>query len=332
MLDIIDYKEGMKITENCIIRNMPSEVYHSEIGLSNSGLKMLLDCPARYYYKYLSGEYEPKEKPAYKIGKACHCYTLEGIEAFEKKYWHNPYSDMSKTEIVKLLQDKHGYDITISKFTVADLTEMLLDEEGIERKEINLNKNEMNLVVNTARAIKANEKAYAAFSQKGECELSIFWKEDDIWLKCRPDFLPYDCLDIPDYKSCRSVNPVVFYVDFLKYGYHIQAAMYKRGIKAVTGIEVQTFFDVAQEKEPPYITQVYVPDMALVEFGNKAVNNAIKIYKDCKSTGIWQAYSDKVIEMTIQDKPDELESYFDKDKGICYPPKYLDSILSKYEI
>src|SRR5699024_8245087 len=130
---------------------------------------------------------------------------------------------------------------SISKFLVSDLMQILLDNAGIERKEIHLNRTEMNQVIGTARAIKANKQANAAFSQKGECELSIFWKEDDTWLKCRPDFLPYDCLDIPDYKTCQSVNPETFYKDFLNYGYHIQAAMYKRGIQAVTGIDVQTF-------------------------------------------------------------------------------------------
>ena len=48
---IIDYEEGMEIKPPCIIRGMSVEVCfnHSIEGLSNSGLKMLLDCPARYY-------------------------------------------------------------------------------------------------------------------------------------------------------------------------------------------------------------------------------------------------------------------------------------------
>ena len=82
---IIDYKEGMQITEPCIVRGIPIDVYHKMPALSNSGLKMLLDCPARYYYKYLSGEYEAKEKPSFKIGKACHCYILDGNESLCKK-------------------------------------------------------------------------------------------------------------------------------------------------------------------------------------------------------------------------------------------------------
>jgi len=49
MLDFIDYKEDMEISEPCIIRGMPNEIYHKTPGLSNSGLKTLIDCPAKYY-------------------------------------------------------------------------------------------------------------------------------------------------------------------------------------------------------------------------------------------------------------------------------------------
>ena len=47
---IIDYKEGMEIKPPCIIRGMPQKVYHSIEGLSNSGLKMLLDCPCKILF------------------------------------------------------------------------------------------------------------------------------------------------------------------------------------------------------------------------------------------------------------------------------------------
>ena len=76
-MNILNFKEGMKITEPCIIRGMPSEIYHKMPALSNSGLKTLIKCPAKYYYKYISGEYEPKEKPYFKIGKAAHKYMTQ---------------------------------------------------------------------------------------------------------------------------------------------------------------------------------------------------------------------------------------------------------------
>ena len=331
---ILNYKEGMEIKKPCIVRGMPSEVYHSMPALSNSGLKTLLDCPAKYYYKYLSGEYEYKEKPSFKIGKAAHMYLLEGRKEFEKVYWHNPYSEFKKDELVKKLQEL-GYDDSIKKFLVTDLMEMLLDKEGIEPKAIHLTKSELNQVVCMTRNALNDKRAKNALSQKGEPELSIFWQDEKtgVWLKCRPDFLPYDCNIVPDYKTAESVRPEEFYKSFIKYGYYIQAAMYRMGIKAVTGVDVDSFFFIAQEKEPPYITQFYNPRQEdFITWGEKKIYAAIEKYKECESTGIWNTYSDRIIELRIEPAPDDLLGTYDKELGIIYAPKWIDTELLKYEV
>lgn len=331
-MKIIDYEPGMLIMKPCAIRGMPIDVYHKHPALSESGLKTLLDCPARYYYKYISGEYEYKEKPSFKIGKACHKYILEGENAFKKEYWHNPYSEYTKPEILRILKEKYNYNAP-KTMPVSDLMDILLKNEGIEPSPIHLNKNELNQVIGTARAIKNNKKAYNAFHQKGESEISLFWidEETGILLKCRPDFLPKDHKLVPDYKTCQSVNPNVFYGDFVKYGYHIEAAMYMQGIYEVFGDEVETFFFVAQEKEPPYITQVFVPDTGIITYGEKAVRLGIKKYIECQEKGFWGAYSEDVIEMTIVPKPDDLIGNFDRSTSVCYAPRWIDYELLKYE-
>ena len=331
-MNIKNYKEGMTIQAPCAIRGMPIDVYHKHPALSESGLKTLLDCPARYYYKYLSGDYEPKEKPSFKIGKACHKYILEGEDAFYKEYWHNPYSEYTKPEILRILKEKFNYDAPKTTL-VSDLMDILLKNEGIERKPIHLNKNELNQVIGTARAIKNNKKAYNAFHQKGESEISLFWidEETGLMLKCRPDFLPADHKLVPDYKTCQSVNPEIFYGDFIKYGYHIEAAMYMAGIKAVFDDDVETFFFVAQEKEPPYITQVYVPDDAIVTYGDKAVRLGINKFIECQQKGFFGTYSESVIEMTIAPKPEEMIGNYDRENSICYAPYWVDREILKYE-
>lgn len=332
VMKIIDYTENMPILKPCAVRGMPIEAYHRHPALSESGLKTLIDCPARYYYKYLSGEYEAKERPSFKIGKACHKYILEGEEAFKSEYWHNPYTENTKTELLEILKAKYNIDLPKTSL-VGHVMDTLLEKEGIEPKPIHLNKNELNQVIGTSRAIKNNTKAYNAFHQKGESEISLFWVDDEtgLLLKCRPDFLPQDHKLVPDYKTCSSVNPYTFYKDFFYYGYHIEAAMYMKGIQAVFGDEVETFFFVAQEKEPPYITQVFVPDMGFIAYGEKAVRLGINKYIECQEKGIWPSYSEDVVELTIIPKPDDLVNDFDKETSICYAPKWLDHELLKYE-
>jgi hypothetical protein len=327
---IIDYEENMLINEPCIIRGMPDEVYHNSKGLSRSGLKLLLDCPAKYYYKYLSGEYEPKEKPSFKIGKAAHKYILEGKESFENTYWHNPYSDLKKADIEKLLFEKHNYS---EKGLMSDLMGRLLDFEGIHPKEIELSQSELNIIVGLARSIRSNPTANAAFKQDGESELSIFWidEETGLWLKCRPDFLPYNCQLVPDYKTTTSAKPENLWTSFIDYGYHLQAAMYRQGIKAVTGLEVENFFFVMQEKEPPFISQIFVPDELMIDSGEKQMRYAIDRYVECKETGIWQAYSDKIIQLSLAPRPEDLSTNFDAENGTAYAPAWVDAALLKYD-
>ena len=328
------WKEGMKIDKPCAIVGMPIEVYHSHEGLSNSGLKMLLDCPARYYYKYLSGEYEYQEKPHFKIGKAAHCYILEGANEFTKKYWHNPYAKLVKEDIINILLTKNFKETELKKMKVVELKELLLEVMGIEPKEIELTDSELNQVISLAKAIRENPLAKGAFSQKGKSEVSLFWQDEEtgIWLKCRPDWLPDNHVNIPDYKTCQSVNPKTFYYDFIKYGYHVQSAMYQEGIRAVFGDEVESFFFVAQEKEPPYISQVYLCDSSITLYGLKAMRNGIEKYIECKEKGVWETYSDRVIQMSIEPKPEDLPNNYDRENSICYAPSFLDNMLAEYEV
>lgn len=333
---IKNYKKGMKITKPCIIRGMPDSVYHSEIGLSTSGLKMLLDCPAKYYHKYLSGEFKQKEKPHFKIGKACHTYILEGQKIFEEKYWHNPYKNLLVEEIKAQLD---LFKISYKSIDKKDfLMDLLLSHIGIKQEGVELDNNELNQIVSIGRSINNNEFAKNAFSQEGESELSIFWVDETsgLWLKCRPDFLPYNCKDVPDYKTCTSANPRTFYSDFIKFGYHLQAANYRAGINAIiqyfnldlSGVE--SFFFIAQEKEPPFITQVYYPDMNIIDYGDKAIRKAINIYADCINKEFWDTYSNHIVEMSLLAKPEDLIEDYDQDNAIVYAPFWVDKELLKY--
>lgn len=333
---IKDYKPNMKITKPCIIRNMPDAVYHSTIGLSTSGLKLILDCPATYFDKYLSGTYIEEEKPCYKIGKACHKYILEGAEAFNKIYWLNPFCKMVKDDLkAELAKRKIKFNPKDKNET---FIELLLIADNIERKEIELDNNELNQIVGVSRAIYNDKHAKNAFSQEGESELSLFWIDEETgeWMKCRPDFLPYDCLNIPDYKTCTSAKPEKFSSDFINLGYYIQAAQYRTGIYEVTKyllnepIEVKNFFFVAQEKKRPFITQVYLPEMNIVDYGYKAIRKAINIFLECQQAEVWQTYSDGIITISLDIKPEELAGNYDTEENIVYLPRWVDSELTKY--
>ena len=108
--------------------------------------------------------------------------------------------------------------------------------------------------------------------------------------------------------------------------------MYQEGIRAVFGDEVESFFFVAQEKEPPYISQVYLCDSDITLYGLKAMRNGINKYIECKEKGVWETYSDRVIQMSVEPKPEELPNNYDRENSICYAPSFLDNMLAEYEV
>jgi hypothetical protein len=105
------------------------------------------------------------------------------------------------------------------------------------------------------------------------------------WL--RPDGLV-------DYKTTRDANPDFLRRSVYDHGYHVQAAWYLRGWRALFP-EVEPFFlFVAQEKEPPYLTTVFdLTDNALTD-GDARCRQALEIYAACKADDKWPGYADDI--------------------------------------
>ena len=48
--------------------------------------------------------------------------------------------------------------------------------------------------------------------------------------------------------------------------------------------------------------------------------------------GVWETYSDRVIQMSIAPKPEDLSTNYDRENSICYAPSFLDNMLAEYEV
>ena len=109
--------------------------------------------------------------------------------------------------------------------------------------------------------------------------------------------------------------------------------MYRMGIKAVTDIDVDNFFFIVQEKEAPYITQIFNPATEhLITWGEKAICAGIEKYLECKEKDLWEGYTNRIVELRIEPSPDDVIGNYDKENGIIYAPKWLDNELMKYEV
>lgn len=238
-----------------------------EGSLSASGAKLLLppSCPALFRYEQLHRRPPKKE---FEIGTAAHALVLG-----------------SGPELVQI--DEDDWRTTKAKAEVADAR---------ERGAVPLKPAEFAMVTAMAEALRAHPVAAALFDPaRGLPEQSLFWIDEasGVWRRGRLDWLPVvgtGRMVVPDYKTADSVDKDKLSKSMHSYGYHIQAATYLDGIKAL-GIDAEpAFLNVFQEKRPPYLVRVMEPDVVALNIARDLNRRAIDIYAECKATDRWPGH------------------------------------------
>lgn len=93
-----------------------------------------------------------------------------------------------------------------------------------------------------------------------------------------------------DYKSAASAEPVPFAKASANYGYHQQAA-WTLDMLADLGHTAEAFAFICQEKDPPYLVEVYELDAAAIDLGRRLNRIALERYRDCIEADIWPGYT-----------------------------------------
>jgi hypothetical protein len=127
----------------------------------------------------------------------------------------------------------------------------------------------------------------------GRAEQSVFWKEGDVWLRCRPDRLATDNRTVIEYKTTDSASPAAFHRVMASMGYDVQDVLYSRGITAVTGEHPQFFF-MAQEIEAPFACSLHAISEAWLTIAEALVQRAIDKWSNCQKHNSWPAYSSAI--------------------------------------
>jgi hypothetical protein len=135
--------------------------------------------------------------------------------------------------------------------------------------------------------------------------MSAFWIDPEykLWKRCRFDFLPpHDPRVMPvivDYKTCADASKRAFPKSVDNFGYHVQAAQYCDGWRAIYGTD-PAFVFVAQETKPPYLVATYQLDAEALAIGRDAMNRAMEIWRDCRAAEAeealyaWPGYSHEI--------------------------------------
>lgn len=260
-----------------IYDNISINDYHAGPGLSNSGMSLLLQSPAKYYYEYLSGkkEVDTEQSKALIIGQALHVLTLEP-ELFAKQFYVMPGMDR-RTKV-----GKQQYNSCI----IEAESKCLIKQDDFAK------------VKQMSDSIRSNEvfKKICLIGE-GKVENSVFWLENEILLKSRPDW--YNDKIIIDVKTTNCASKESFSKSVINYGYHRQAAMQIDGLSKCTGNQYKHHVFLVVESEAPFLTATYSLDDAAIESGRIQYKIASKIYADCFESNNWYGYSNKVETITF---------------------------------
>lgn len=131
----------------------------------------------------------------------------------------------------------------------------------------------------------------------GKPEQTILWHEDGVHFRCRLDWFNRDGLAIDDLKTHgRSAEPTTWAKNqlYAEGGYLIQAALYRRGVRALLGRDPQ-FRYIVVESNPPYGVSVVTLDDAGWDLAESQLDYAIRLWKQCVETNQWPGYPATVI-------------------------------------
>lgn len=259
-----------------IHHDVPADAYHALDAASSHRLRLLGRSPLHMRHAIDNPE-EPT--PAMVFGEAVHFACLQP-DIFCSRFSLKPEVDR-RTKDGKAIYEKF----------IADLA----GRQPIARDDL-------------ARcghiSIAVHEHPFAGLLLKspGPVEITGIWTDATTGQLCklRADKLAEEYGTIVDLKTTDDASPDGFERSILKYGYHVQAAMYLRGMAAL-GRPFDHFVFVCVEKDPPHAVGVYRLDDEAVEAGDAKLAELLEIYAECSRTKTWPSYPSEVQTISLPD-------------------------------
>lgn len=239
------------------------EQYHQDPAVSCTGIKRLLNSPLDYwaFSPHNPERRDGKSSSALAAGSAFHCLLLEP-DAFPSRF-----------------QVKEGVQTSRVPGFVGegDFKEM---EAAIA-------------------AIRAMPRVSRLFTE-GEAEVTMVWDDPftGVRCRCRHDYFRQAHNMTVDYKTTTEVSEREIDRQLVRYGYHVQAAFYLDGMKALGLGDHQDFVFVFQQRDYPH--KVYATTLCdeTIGIGREAYQHALSIYKRTRDeVGFekpWPAFKDEI--------------------------------------
>ncbi len=252
-----------------IVEGLSFDQYHGDpSSIGAGGIRLLGRSPLHFWHAYLRDGREPAEvTDAQRLGTAIHCAVLEP-GCFPSRFSVRPPCDRRTKEGKAIYADFQASLNGRTELTTPEYQAAMEVREAFDKS------------------------PFSHYLNNGRSELSAYWTDRATGVRCRmrPDFVCSDRPFLIDLKSCTDASERAFTSHAWRMGYHITAAWYVDGWKAVTGDKVDYIF-AAWEKEPPYAAQWYYADDLLLEAGRAAYRHLLNLYAECRTANEWPSYN-----------------------------------------
>lgn len=261
--------------------DMPAADYRTSIApdgsaiLSSTRAKTLLLEAGPAKYRHL--QFSPEKKKEYDLGNAAHAFALgkdgDRLVLVDADSWRTKAAQEARDD------------------AYAGGKTPLLPSDMVTAQDM-------------ATELRKHEQAMESLA--GETEVSMFHQVDGgLWVRGRIDVMADEWTT--DYKTARDAS-TRFLTDAFRLGYHMQAAWYRRMRHWLTG-ELLPYRIVAQESTAPYLVSVWEFDSTLLELGELDMDESIRIYNACTTSGQWPGYPTEIQPLTLPEwaMSDEIE-------------------------
>jgi len=183
----------------------PAEIYHGWEETSCSQLKCLRESPLAFYWRFERGEAPDRQSDALDYGTLLHTWAEVGEEDFWPRVEVCPDTLATSTGAFSAKAKDWKANLDPDKIAICPADYKKLRDQ--------------------TRALLANPDVQRLLPQITDAEFNVRWKWAGHACRCRVDAATAD--GFIDWKTTRDANPAAeWWRSALKFGYHLQSAMY----------------------------------------------------------------------------------------------------------
>ena len=258
-------------TDPAFIAEIKDSDYRNATGLSQSSLKYFLITPAHYL---ASTEEQIEPTKAMQFGTAFHAHLLQS----------NPEEHYAvKNKVDGRSKEGKAYN---EQFALENAGKVVIDSD------------EKSKIVCMAEEVMGHATAGKLMQSLTHREFAVFGTNHGIRLKGLIDGYDEETGTIVDIKTAEDASPKGFRKAVWDRRYDIQVVHYTWLLKNA-GKPVNAFYFIAVEKEAPYAVGVYKISADCLEKSFKTWDDALDSFWVCRASGVYPAYSDNPVEITL---------------------------------